>query len=61
MAVGVAGLTGMQVDFINVHLGLGFPIPLVMLNEGDILGGRDIACIIGNFGAYSPRRARSMC
>lgn len=51
----------MQVDFINVHLGLGFPIPLVMLNEGDILGGRDIACIIGNFGVYSPRRARSMC
>ncbi|CAG7559264.1 unnamed protein product [Fusarium equiseti] len=38
-----------KVDFINVHLGLGFPIPLVMLNEGDILGGRDIACIIGNF------------
>ncbi|OBS17733.1 hypothetical protein FPOA_09465 [Fusarium poae] len=38
-----------KVDFINVHLGLGFPIPLVMLNQSDILGGRDIACIIGNF------------
>ncbi|RSM13152.1 hypothetical protein CEP52_002017 [Fusarium oligoseptatum] len=36
-------------DFINVHLGLGFPIPLVMLNQSDILGGHDIACIIGNF------------
>ncbi|RGP71555.1 hypothetical protein FSPOR_3261 [Fusarium sporotrichioides] len=38
-----------KVDFINVHLGLGFPIPLVMLNQSDVLGGRDIACIIGNF------------
>ncbi|KAM0414678.1 hypothetical protein ACHAPT_013481 [Fusarium lateritium] len=38
-----------KIDFINVHLGLGFPIPLVMLNQGDILGGHDIACIIGNF------------
>ncbi|KAF4968412.1 hypothetical protein FSARC_4209 [Fusarium sarcochroum] len=38
-----------KVDFINVHLGLGFPIPLVMLNQSDILGGHDIACIIGNF------------
>ncbi|KAF5021276.1 hypothetical protein F66182_6674 [Fusarium sp. NRRL 66182] len=38
-----------KVDFINVHLGLGFPIPLVMLNQDDVLGGRDIACIIGNF------------
>ncbi|KAF4979264.1 hypothetical protein FZEAL_4509 [Fusarium zealandicum] len=28
---------------------LGFPIPLVMLNQSDILGGHDIACIIGNF------------
>ncbi|KAF5660853.1 hypothetical protein FDENT_13646 [Fusarium denticulatum] len=38
-----------KVDFINVHLGLGFPIPLVMLNQSDILSGRDIACVIGNF------------
>ncbi|GKT99609.1 hypothetical protein FLAG1_01082 [Fusarium langsethiae] len=38
-----------KADFINVHLGLGFPIPLVMLNQSDILGGHDIACIIGNF------------
>ncbi|SPJ79320.1 uncharacterized protein FTOL_07711 [Fusarium torulosum] len=38
-----------KVDFINVHLGLGFPIPLVMLNQSDILGGHDIARIIGNF------------
>ncbi|KAF5013023.1 hypothetical protein FDECE_970 [Fusarium decemcellulare] len=38
-----------KIDFINIHLGLGFPIPLVMLNQGDILGGHDIACIIGNF------------
>ncbi|KAJ3469504.1 hypothetical protein MRS44_003569 [Fusarium solani] len=38
-----------KIDFINIHLGLGFPIPLVMLNQSDILGGHDIACIIGNF------------
>ncbi|EWY97604.1 hypothetical protein FOYG_02419 [Fusarium oxysporum NRRL 32931] len=38
-----------KVDFINVHLGLGFPIPLVMLNQSDILSGRDIGCVIGNF------------
>ncbi|KAM0546400.1 hypothetical protein ACHAPJ_010867 [Fusarium lateritium] len=38
-----------KVDFINVHLGLGFPIPLVMLNQSDILVGHDIACIIGSF------------
>ncbi|KAF4456037.1 hypothetical protein F53441_1758 [Fusarium austroafricanum] len=41
-----------KVDFINVHLGLGFPIPLVMLNQSDILGGRDVGCIIGNFGVF---------
>ncbi|KAF4342314.1 hypothetical protein FBEOM_3721 [Fusarium beomiforme] len=38
-----------KVDFINVHLGLGFPIPLVMLNQSDILSGRDIGCVISNF------------
>ncbi|KAJ9425738.1 hypothetical protein QL093DRAFT_2096439 [Fusarium oxysporum] len=38
-----------KVDFINVHLGLGFPIPLMMLNQSDILSGRDIGCVIGNF------------
>ncbi|KAF4442257.1 hypothetical protein FACUT_2074 [Fusarium acutatum] len=38
-----------KVDFINVHLGLGFPIPLVMLNQSDILSGHDIGCVIGNF------------
>jgi hypothetical protein len=42
----------LQVDFINVHLGLGFPIPLVMLNQSDILSGRDIGCVIGNFGMF---------
>ncbi|KAM5351068.1 hypothetical protein ACJ41O_003791 [Fusarium nematophilum] len=38
-----------KVDFINVHLGLGFPVPLVMLNQSEILGGHDISCIMGNF------------
>lgn len=40
-----------QIDFINAHLGLGFPIPLVMLNQSEILNGPDIARIIGNFGS----------
>ncbi|KAK7427178.1 hypothetical protein QQZ08_006291 [Neonectria magnoliae] len=38
-----------KIDFINAHLGLGFPIPLVMLNQSEILDGPDIARIIGNF------------
>ncbi|KPM35345.1 hypothetical protein AK830_g11225 [Neonectria ditissima] len=38
-----------KIDFINAHLGLGFPIPLVMLNGSEILNGPDIARIIGNF------------
>ncbi|KAH8738252.1 hypothetical protein BGZ61DRAFT_526241 [Ilyonectria robusta] len=38
-----------KIDFINAHLGLGFPIPLVMLNQSDILNAHDIARIIGNF------------
>ena len=31
-------------------MGIGFPIPLVMLDENELLGGHDIARIIGNFG-----------
>ncbi|CAM1505096.1 Fc.00g107330.m01.CDS01 [Cosmosporella sp. VM-42] len=38
-----------KVDFINTHLGLGFPIPLVMLNQSDILDGREISRLIANF------------
>ncbi|KAH7162159.1 hypothetical protein B0J13DRAFT_2458 [Dactylonectria estremocensis] len=38
-----------KIDFINSHLGLGFPIPLVMLNQNELLDGTDIARIIGNF------------
>ncbi|KAH7170074.1 hypothetical protein EDB81DRAFT_941030 [Dactylonectria macrodidyma] len=38
-----------KIDFINSHLGLGFPIPLVMLNQNELLNGTDIARIIGNF------------
>ncbi|KAH8176617.1 lrgB-like family protein [Sarocladium implicatum] len=37
-----------KVDFINSHMGIGFPVPIVMLNEDDILQGREIACILGN-------------
>jgi hypothetical protein len=39
-----------KVDFINTHMGIGFPVPIIMLNEDDILDGRDIACILGNAG-----------
>ncbi|KAF7560413.1 hypothetical protein G7046_g3733 [Stylonectria norvegica] len=38
-----------KIDFINAHLGVGFPIPLVMLNENNILSGPEIARIIANF------------
>ncbi|KAI5465349.1 hypothetical protein BGZ63DRAFT_479014 [Mariannaea sp. PMI_226] len=38
-----------KIDFINSHLGLGFPIPLIMLNKEQILESHDIGRIIGNF------------
>ncbi|KAK5989766.1 hypothetical protein PT974_08026 [Cladobotryum mycophilum] len=38
-----------KVDFINTNLGLGFPVPVIMLNQDHVLGGHDIACIIGAF------------
>ncbi|KAI9166489.1 hypothetical protein HJFPF1_02591 [Paramyrothecium foliicola] len=38
-----------KVDFINSHLGIGFPIPIVMLDEAEILKAPAIARIIGNF------------
>lgn len=43
-------LTLVEVDFINTHMGIGFPVPIVMLNENDILHGHDIARILGNAG-----------
>lgn len=42
-----------QVDFINAHMGIGFPVPIIMLNEDDILDSRDIAYILGNAGKPS--------
>lgn len=41
-----------KVDFINAHLGMGFPIPLVMLNQANILSGDEIGRIICNFCMY---------
>ncbi|POR32462.1 Uncharacterized protein TPAR_07336 [Tolypocladium paradoxum] len=38
-----------KVNFINAHLGMGFPIPIVMMNRNDALDGRQIARIIGTF------------
>ena len=46
-------LTFQQVDFINTHLGVAFPIPLVMLDHASMLDGRQIACVMANFGTYS--------
>ncbi|KAK0388970.1 hypothetical protein NLU13_2547 [Sarocladium strictum] len=37
-----------KVDFINTHMGVGFTVPIIMLNQNDILNGRDIACILAN-------------
>ena len=44
-------------DFINSHMGIGFPVPIIMLNEDDILQGREIACILGNAGPFSHYRS----
>lgn len=38
-----------KVNFINSHLGIGFLISIVTLSQNNILGGHDIACIIGTF------------
>ncbi|KND86774.1 hypothetical protein TOPH_08584 [Tolypocladium ophioglossoides CBS 100239] len=38
-----------KINLINAHLGVGFPIPIVMMNRNDALDGRQIARIIGTF------------
>lgn len=40
----------LQVNFINSHLGVAFPVPIVMLDHDQLLSGKDIARIIGAFG-----------
>lgn len=38
-----------QVDWINGQMGVGFVIPLIMLDPEDILSGAEIGQIIANF------------
>ncbi|KAK1494913.1 hypothetical protein CABS01_11141 [Colletotrichum abscissum] len=38
-----------KVDFINSNLGIGFPVPIVMITKDRLLGGKGIGRVIGNF------------
>lgn len=38
-----------QVDFINAHLGAGFSVPMIMLDQDEMLNGREIGRVIGAF------------
>ncbi|KXH28339.1 hypothetical protein CSAL01_00873 [Colletotrichum salicis] len=38
-----------KVDFINSNLGIGFPVPIITISEQDLLGGKGIGRVIGNF------------
>ncbi|KAL2753023.1 hypothetical protein ACRALDRAFT_2112518 [Sodiomyces alcalophilus JCM 7366] len=38
-----------KVDFINKNLGLGFPVPLVAIDQDETLSGKEIGAVIGNF------------
>ncbi|OHW99684.1 hypothetical protein CSPAE12_01585 [Colletotrichum incanum] len=38
-----------KVDFINSNLGVGFPIPIVIISKEQLLGGRGIGRVVGNF------------
>ncbi|GKT81848.1 hypothetical protein ColTof4_14271 [Colletotrichum tofieldiae] len=38
-----------KVDFVNSNLGVGFPIPIVIISEEQLLGGRGIGRVVGNF------------
>ncbi|KAL7805508.1 hypothetical protein V8C26DRAFT_372220 [Trichoderma gracile] len=38
-----------RVDFINAHLGAGFAIPMIMLDQDEMLNGGEIARVIGSF------------
>ncbi|KAH7329519.1 hypothetical protein B0I35DRAFT_474113 [Stachybotrys elegans] len=38
-----------RIGFINVHLGVGFPIPLATLDRNEMLGSHEIVRVIANF------------
>ncbi|OHE95022.1 hypothetical protein CORC01_09679 [Colletotrichum orchidophilum] len=38
-----------KVDFINSNLGIGFPVPIVTISQENLLGGKGIGRVIGNF------------
>lgn len=42
-----------EVNLINSHLGVGFPIPLIMLDERSMLTAVTIGRVIGSFSKFS--------
>ncbi|QYS98660.1 hypothetical protein H0G86_005829 [Trichoderma simmonsii] len=38
-----------RVDFINAHLGVGFSVPMIMLDQEEMLNGGEIGRVIGSF------------
>ncbi|KAL7791509.1 hypothetical protein V8C37DRAFT_381923 [Trichoderma ceciliae] len=38
-----------RVDFINAHLGAGFSVPMIMLDQDEMLNGAEIGRVIGSF------------
>ncbi|KAL6828757.1 hypothetical protein V8C40DRAFT_286559 [Trichoderma camerunense] len=38
-----------RVDFINAHLGVGFSVPMIMLDQDEMLNGGEIGRVIGSF------------
>lgn len=44
----------LQVDFINAHLGVGFSVPMIMLDQEEMLNGGEIGRVIGSFRKSKP-------
>ncbi|KAK1249714.1 hypothetical protein MKX08_009717 [Trichoderma sp. CBMAI-0020] len=38
-----------RLDFINAHLGAGFSVPMIMLDQDEMLNGSEIGRVIGSF------------
>ncbi|KAH6606930.1 hypothetical protein Trco_006083 [Trichoderma cornu-damae] len=38
-----------RVDFINAHLGAGFSVPMIMLDQDEMLNGGEIGRVVGSF------------
>jgi hypothetical protein len=41
-----------KVDFINNHIGVGFPVPIIMASKGPILASQDIGRVIATFSRF---------